>query len=81
MEHISTISKSISAKPLFLYVINGLSMEHGTEWQSKVVDTIPSGFNAPFSFLTSVNTRCSSHIYVFLSISCEEERNVLHRIE
>jgi hypothetical protein len=37
-------------------------------------------FNAPFSFLTSVNIRCNSHIYSFSSISCEEERNILRRI-
>jgi hypothetical protein len=47
MEHVSTISKSYSAKPVFLYVINGLSTEYGTEWQSKFVGTIASGFECP----------------------------------
>ena len=47
MEHISTITKSNSAKPLLLYVINGLSMQHGAEWQSTVVGTIASGFECP----------------------------------
>ena len=81
MEHVSTISKSDSAKPVLLYVINGLSTEHGTEWQSTFVCTIASGFECPI-FIPDISKYTLQLAYLrFLSISCEEERNILHGIK
>jgi hypothetical protein len=81
MEHISTLSKSDSAKPVFLSVINSLSTEHETEWQSTFVGTIVSGFESPI-FIPDISKYTLHLAFLrFLSISCEEERNILHRIK
>jgi hypothetical protein len=81
MEHISTISKSNLAKPLLLSVIDGLSLVHGTEWQNTVVGTMASGFECPI-FVPAIGKYTLQLAYLrFLSISCEEERNILRRIK
>jgi len=75
MEHIFTISKFNSVMPVLLYVNNGLSVEHGTEWQITVVGTIASGFECP-NFIPDFGKYTLQLAYLlFLSISCEEEKN------
>ena len=81
MEHIFTISKFNSTKPVLLYVNNGLSVEHGAEWQITVAGKIASSFQCPF-FIPDIGKYTLRRPYLWLlSISCEQEGNVLRRIK